>query len=146
MGNEGPPDELNHAPKKRMNFGLPFCYGASIKNPIYNKGRNCKEFAQPTFELSPHVAALEMRFYTGTMFSAQYKNRIFISKHGSWDRIMPIGYRIMMVTLNGNKSLRSFPMTKQMPFTESPTKSRSDPRVYPDASIQSLQSFVYLFL
>jgi glucose/arabinose dehydrogenase len=39
-----------------------------------------------------------MRFYTGTMFPAEYKNRIFIAEHGSWNRSIPIGYRVTTVT------------------------------------------------
>ncbi|MEN6622950.1 MAG: sorbosone dehydrogenase family protein [Smithella sp.] len=106
MGDNKPPDELNHAPVKGMHFGFPYCHGASIKDPIYNKGRNCKEFVAPAMELGPHVAALGMRFYTGAMFPAQYKNRIFIAEHGSWNRTTPIGYRVTMVTLDGNKPVR----------------------------------------
>ena len=42
-----------------------------------------------------------MKFYTGNMFSDRYKNQIFIAEHGSWNRSIPIGYRIMLVTLDG---------------------------------------------
>jgi glucose/arabinose dehydrogenase len=35
-----------------------------------------------------------MRFYTGTMFPAEYRNQIFIAEHGSWNRSKKIGYRI----------------------------------------------------
>jgi glucose/arabinose dehydrogenase len=43
-------------------------------------------------KLGPHVAALGMRFYTGSMFPAEYRNQIFIAEHGSWNRSTPIGY------------------------------------------------------
>lgn len=106
LGNDKPPDELNYAPVKGLHFGFPFCHGTSIKDPVYNEGRDCKEFIPPAMELGPHVAALGMRFYTGAMFPAQYKNRIFIAEHGSWNRTTPIGYRITTVTLKGNKAVR----------------------------------------
>jgi glucose/arabinose dehydrogenase len=53
----------------------------------------------------PHVAALGMRFYTGSMFPAEYRNQIFIAEHGSWNRSTPIGYRISLVELNNNRAV-----------------------------------------
>ena len=47
-----------------------------------------------------------MRFYTGTQFPAAYRNRIFIAEHGSWNRSRKIGYRVAMVTLEGDKAVR----------------------------------------
>jgi glucose/arabinose dehydrogenase len=101
MGNDTPPDELNKAPKKGMNFGYPYCHGTDIADPEY-KQHKCNEFTPPVVNLGPHVAALGMRFYTGNMFPAQYKHHIFIAEHGSWNRDTPIGYRIMMVDPNKN--------------------------------------------
>jgi glucose/arabinose dehydrogenase len=104
LGNDRPPDELNRASAKDMHFGFPFCHGSSIEDPEYGATRTCKEFAPPAMELGPHVAALGMRFYTGSSFPAQYRNRIFIAEHGSWNRITPIGYRVTTVTLDENRA------------------------------------------
>jgi len=57
-------------------------------------------------ELGPHVAALGMRFYTGKMFPEEYRNQIFIAEHGSWNRSVPIGYRVMLVRLENNKAVK----------------------------------------
>lgn len=56
--------------------------------------------------LGPHVAALGMRFYTGRMFPAGYRNNIFIAKHGSWNRSQKIGYRIARVAVSGGKVVK----------------------------------------
>jgi glucose/arabinose dehydrogenase len=106
LGDERPPDELNHAPKKEMHFGFPYCHGRNINDPKFGTERSCNEYIQPAIELGPHVAALGMRFYTGEMFPPTYHNRIFIAEHGSWNRTVPIGYRITMVTLDGNKAMK----------------------------------------
>lgn len=103
LGDNLPPDELNRAERKGMNFGFPFRYGANVPDPEY--GRRAPDniqFIQPAQNLGPHVAALGMLFYTGKMFPAQYKNQIFIAEHGSWNRSSKIGYRIMLVNLKGN--------------------------------------------
>jgi glucose/arabinose dehydrogenase len=100
MGDNTPPDELNHAPKPGMDFGFPFCHGGNIADPEFGKQRNCSEFTPPATNLGPHVAALGMRFYTGKMFPEAYRDRIFIAEHGSWNRSTPIGYRLTTVTLD----------------------------------------------
>ena len=105
MGDNQPPDELNRAPTLGMHFGFPYCHGGNILDPIYGQGRECKEFTPPAIELGPHVAALGMRFYTGSMFGEEYRNQIFIAEHGSWNRSIPIGYRVMLVRLEGNKAI-----------------------------------------
>lgn len=105
MGDNRPPDELNFAPKPGMHFGFPYCHGTDILDPVYGRGRDCKEFTPPAIELGPHVAALGMRFYTGAMFGDEYRNQIFIAEHGSWNRSTPIGYRVTLVRLEGNKAV-----------------------------------------
>lgn len=103
MGDEKPPDELNYAPMIGMHFGFPYCHGKDIMDPKFGMEKSCGEFVRPAIELGPHVAALGMRFYSGEMFPTGYQNRIFIAEHGSWNRTVPIGYRITTVTLDGNK-------------------------------------------
>jgi glucose/arabinose dehydrogenase len=46
-----------------------------------------------------------MRFYTGAMFPAEYRNQVFIAEHGSWNRSVPTGYRVSLVRLQGNKAV-----------------------------------------
>jgi glucose/arabinose dehydrogenase len=99
LGNDAPPDELDHAPHAGMNFGYPYCHGRSIADPEFGEKHACTEFTPPDLELDAHVAALGMRFYTGTMFPATYRKQIFIAEHGSWNRFPPIGYRVVLVRL-----------------------------------------------
>ena len=104
LGNDLPPDELDRAPHAGMHFGYPHCHAGVIRDPEFGD-RPCMEFEPPVQLLAPHVAALGMRFYTGSMFPPQYKNAIIIAEHGSWNRERKLGYRIMMVKLDGNKAV-----------------------------------------
>jgi glucose/arabinose dehydrogenase len=104
MGDNRPPDELNKAPQSGMHFGFPYCHGDDISDTVFGAGHSCDEYTKPETELGPHVAALGMLFYTGDMFPAKYKGQIFIAEHGSWNRSVPIGYRIMLVTLKNGKA------------------------------------------
>ncbi len=106
MGDNIPPDELNYAPGKDMHFGFPFFHGKSIRDPNFGVNKLPQNYTEPAIQLGPHVASLGMRFYTGKMFPEKYYNQIFIAEHGSWNRSIPIGYRITTVTLSNNKAIK----------------------------------------
>ena len=105
LGDDQPPDELNRAPRQRLHFGFPYCHGGDIPDPEFGTKKECGEFVPPVMRLGPHVAALGMRFYRGDMFPDEYRGQIFIAEHGSWNRSVPIGYRITLVRLQGNGAL-----------------------------------------
>jgi glucose/arabinose dehydrogenase len=105
LGDDLPPDELNHAPQKGLHFGFPYCHGKNIPDPKFGDKRQCLKFVPPATELGPHVAALGMRFYTGKMFPHEYRNHIFIAEHGSWNRSTPIGYRVTLVRIQNNRTV-----------------------------------------
>ena len=109
LGDDIPPDELNHAPQAGLHFGFPYCHGGDLPDPEYGESKPCSEFTAPAQKLGPHVAAFGMRFYTGTLFPSPYRNQIFIAEHGLWNRSDKSGYRIMQVTLEGNKATMSSP-------------------------------------
>ncbi|AQV93207.1 sorbosone dehydrogenase [Cupriavidus necator] len=100
MGDDVPDDELNRATAPGQHFGYPYCHAGTVPDPEYGSKRSCSEFVPPVARLGAHVAALGMRFYTGTQFPAAYRNNIFIAEHGSWDRSEPSGYRVVRVTLD----------------------------------------------
>jgi glucose/arabinose dehydrogenase len=105
LGDDLPPDELNHAPVPGMHFGFPYCHGEGIPDPEHGKTVDCGDYTPAARALGPHVASLGMRFYAGTMFPEAYRHRIFIAEHGSWNRSAPLGYRITMVQLRDNQAV-----------------------------------------
>jgi len=105
MGDDIPPDELNHAPRPGLHFGFPYCHGNGIPDPEFGSERDCSEFVTPARTLGPHVAALGLRFYTGSMFPESYVGQIFFAEHGSWNRSKKIGYRVMRVELEGDRAV-----------------------------------------
>lgn len=105
MNDTMPPDELNSAPKKGMHFGFPYCHAGIYPDNQFGEKRSCDEFVKPEINLGPHVAALGMKFYEGEMFPEEYKNKILIAEHGSWNRKDPLGYRITMVEIKDNNAI-----------------------------------------
>jgi len=115
LGDEQPNDELNHAAQPGLHFGYPYCHEGTIADPEFGANHPCSNYEPPAQKMGPHVAALGLLFYTGSMFPPEYKNRLIIAQHGSWNRTAqagPIGYRIMMATIDGGK------VVKYDPFAE----------------------------
>ncbi len=112
LGDDLPPDELNHVTEEGMHFGFPYCHGGVVPDPEFGTADACDRYAPPAMALGPHVAALGMRFYTGTMFPEEYRNQIFIAEHGSWNRTEPIGYRLSLVRVENNQAVSYEPFAQ----------------------------------
>jgi glucose/arabinose dehydrogenase len=112
LGDDLPPDELNRAPQAGLHFGYPFCHGGDLADPHFGEGHPCSQYTPPAIKLGAHVASLGMRFYTGTMFPAEYRNQIFIAEHGSWNRSTPVGYRVSLVKVEGDRAVSYQPFAE----------------------------------
>jgi len=104
LGDDIPADELNRAPRAGMHFGYPYCQQGDLADPDLGKGHSCGDYQPPAQKLGPHVAALGVRFYRGTMFPAEYRGAAFIAEHGSWNRSKKIGYRVSVVDVHGERA------------------------------------------
>lgn len=89
-GDDLPPDELNLLEYNGQHFGYPFCHGNQLIDDEFNKENNCDKYTPPQLTLGPHVAAL------GIEFIPELKGAL-IAEHGSWNRKVPIGYRVMFI-------------------------------------------------
>ncbi|MBN1687340.1 MAG: sorbosone dehydrogenase family protein [Spirochaetales bacterium] len=105
LGDTRPPDELNRAPVPGLHFGFPYLHGSAVTDPQFGGRGAGIDFTLPELELGAHVAALGMRFYTGTMFPEEYQGQIFIAEHGSWNSTVPVGYRISLVRLEEGRAV-----------------------------------------
>ncbi len=112
IADDVPPDELLRAPKPGLHFGFPYCHGGDTPDPELGAKRPCSEFEPPALKLGAHVAAIGMKFYTGRMFPAEYRNQILVAEHGSWNRSQPQGYRVMLIKLEGSKAVSYTPFAE----------------------------------
>jgi glucose/arabinose dehydrogenase len=106
LSEELPNDELNRVTRPGQNFGAPYCYD-DVPDQVYGWGRACSEFVAPVAKLGAHTAPLGMRFYTGTMFPADYRGAIFVARHGSWNKTVKAGGDVVAVKLNRDGSVRA---------------------------------------
>ena len=109
LGDDLPPDEINHANKSGLNFGFPYLHGKNTLDPEYGEQAELDEYTPPVFELGAHVAPLGLAFYTGKNFPERYQNNLFVAEHGSWNRSEKSGYRVIHVQLDGSKVIKAEP-------------------------------------
>jgi glucose/arabinose dehydrogenase len=100
LGDNLPPDYITHVADGGF-YGWPYYYIGGHPDPRLNgKHPELKDkVLVPDVLLQPHNASLEMTFYDGAQFPAEYKGDIFASEHGSWNRHMRTGYEVIRVPL-----------------------------------------------
>ena len=103
LGDDIPPDELNHLSESGMHFGFPYCHGRDIADKKYGKKKSCHELQPPVWSYPAHIAPLGLHFYRGSAFPNQYQGQLFVAQHGSWNRSTPHGYRIALVEFQNGK-------------------------------------------
>ena len=101
LGDDLPADELNRVTRAGQHFGFPYCHQGDTADPEYGAKRPCSEFVAPAANLGAHVAAIGMRFYTGSQFPEAYRGNVIIAEHGSWNRSSKVGYRLSRVAVDG---------------------------------------------
>ncbi|HXM19089.1 MAG TPA: PQQ-dependent sugar dehydrogenase [Candidatus Tumulicola sp.] len=90
------------------NYGWPSCFpdstGARQANPDYGTGtQSCAGQQADTFPMQAHSAPLGIVFYNGSMFPSSYKGGAFVAFHGSWDRSVPTGDKVVFITFTSGQ-------------------------------------------
>jgi glucose/arabinose dehydrogenase/cytochrome c5 len=98
LGDNLVPDYITHVEEGGF-YGWPWWYIGSHQDPRHEgKHPELKDrVLVPDVLLQPHNASLEMTFYQGSQFPAEYRGDIFASEHGSWNRSVRVGYEVIRV-------------------------------------------------
>jgi glucose/arabinose dehydrogenase len=104
MGDDQPPGELNRITKMGENFGFPWYGGGSVRTKEYQDSEPPKDAVMPVVETAAHAADLGILFYTGNKFPEKYKKGVFTAQHGSWNRTVPVGARVLFTPINDDGS------------------------------------------
>jgi glucose/arabinose dehydrogenase len=100
LGDDLPPEEINDLGPNGGNFGWPYCYGNRIPDQAMSKNHDCSNTISPQIEMQAHSAPLGLLFYNGNMFPSEYRENLFVTFHGSWNRNVPTGYKVVRVKFN----------------------------------------------
>jgi glucose/arabinose dehydrogenase len=86
-------------------YGWPACHWAPaaglIPDPDHGGADRCRTVARPSLLYQAHTAPLGLAFYTGAQFPAEYRGSLFVALHGSWNRSVPVGYKVIRVRMDG---------------------------------------------
>ena len=102
MGDDMPEDELNRMTRTGANYGFPYCHADGVLDKDFRKDRGCEGVTLPVQTMGPHAAAMGAHFYTGSMFPAEYRNRLFVARKGSWNRNTKFGYDVVTVGMDAD--------------------------------------------
>jgi hypothetical protein len=80
-------------------YGWPWYYLGNHEDPRLKGARPdlAGKATVPDVLLQAHSASLEMTFYDGNMFPADYKGDGFAALHGSWNRAGRTGYKVVRI-------------------------------------------------
>jgi len=107
LGNNLVPDYVTHVQEGGF-YGWPWYYMGThggVQDPRH-EGKHPELQAKvitPDILVNPHFASLEMLFYEGSQFPAEYKGDGFAAEHGSWNRKDRSGYEVIRLPMkNGH--------------------------------------------
>jgi glucose/arabinose dehydrogenase len=102
LGDDLPPETVYDLGKDGGDGGWPYCYGDRVPDSNFTQpGDNrCQSVLEPKVQMQAHSAPLGIAIYEGSEFPPEYQNNIFVAFHGSWNRSIPTGYKIVRVKLD----------------------------------------------
>jgi glucose/arabinose dehydrogenase/cytochrome c5 len=101
LGDNLVPDYITHVQEGGF-YGWPWFYMGDHQDPRHQGKRPelRNKVIVPDVLLQPHNASLEMTFYEGSQFPAEYRDDIFATQHGSWNRSVRTGYEVIRVPMH----------------------------------------------
>ena len=105
LGDDLPPDRINIL-RQGGNYGWPQCYLPGKPNPEYASA-DCGHAEGPAIAFQAHSAPLGITFSTGTQFPPAYRGGAFAAFHGSWNRSVPTGYKVVYVRQQDGRPVSS---------------------------------------
>lgn len=102
-----PPEEINIL-REGGDYGWPYCYGDRIPNPEFHDARRCAATIPPALEMQAHSAPLGIAFLaTATQFPADFRGDAMVAFHGSWNRAVKTGAKVVRVRVRDGRPVSS---------------------------------------
>ena len=110
LGDNLPPDEVNII-QDGNNYGWPYYYGQNVLDTQFVTD---PATAPPASTMTPahvefqaHSAPLGLAFVTSDKWPASYKNDLIVAFHGSWNRSVPTGDKLVLVRLDNQGNFQA---------------------------------------
>ncbi len=104
LGDNVPPDYFTHVQQGGF-YGWPYSYIGKNLDPRMKEQRPdlVAKAIVPDVLVGPHTAPLECTFYTGKQFPQKYDDGAFVALHGSWNRSILSGYKVVFIPFRDGK-------------------------------------------
>jgi glucose/arabinose dehydrogenase len=104
LGDNLVPDYFTHVQQGAF-YGWPYSYIGPHPQPGFAQLRpdKVKAAAIPDLLFQAHSSAMDIAFYTGSQFPAEYKGDAFVALKGSWNRSNPTGYKVVRIPFKDGK-------------------------------------------
>jgi glucose/arabinose dehydrogenase len=98
LGDDLVPDYMT-AVQQGAFYGWPFSYYGDHVDPRVDPQHPdmVAKAIVPDYALGAHTASLGLTFYDGDAFPERYRGGAFVGQHGSWNRSVPVGYKVIFV-------------------------------------------------
>lgn len=103
LGDDIPPEELNKI-VKNGDYGWPYCYGDQAPDPELGSVERCRDTLRPKVKMQAHSAPLGIAFGYKLKFPQRYREALYVAFHGSWNRSVPTGYKIVALPFKGGEA------------------------------------------
>jgi glucose/arabinose dehydrogenase len=100
LGDDLPPETINLV-EQGDDFGWPGCHAGRIIDLKFGGLQGCRGVKAPVVEMQAHSAPLGLTFYQGSQFPQAYHGDLFVAFHGSWNRSVPTGYKLVRIPMQG---------------------------------------------
>jgi glucose/arabinose dehydrogenase len=103
LGDNLPPDEINIL-EEAQNYGWPYCYGKQVYDPTVGGGSEnfCGQAESSHIDIQAHSAPLGLQFIPEEGWPEDFWFDLLVAYHGSWNRSVPTGYKIVRMELDEN--------------------------------------------
>jgi glucose/arabinose dehydrogenase len=99
LGDDQPPETV-HLVREGDDAGWPRCHAGRIIDPEFGQEQGCEGVAPPVVEMQAHSAPLGLGFYRGDGFPLDYRDDLYVAFHGSWNRSVPTGYKVVRIEMH----------------------------------------------
>ena len=123
LGDNLPPDEINiikvaDSEDKfgAKRYGWPFCYGNQVRDKTFNPEKfqridissDCSKTEPPVIKIPAHSAPLGLAFVpSGNGWPKEWEGDLLVAFHGSWNRSVAVGYKIVRYNMDSNGNVLS---------------------------------------
>jgi glucose/arabinose dehydrogenase len=98
------PKEMIGTLKDGAFYGWPDCYGnQAVDKDFGGDPARCARMTVPELQVQAHSAPLGLTFLPAQGWPAPYAGNLIVAYHGSWNRSVPTGYKLVRVAMNNGQ-------------------------------------------